>query len=137
MLSPHFFCQRCIVESRMGAVAYSPVSHPRSSNRTCGATASGFPTGFTPKYTAGSIFQRPVTLTEGCFASAPYAIAPSPYGKAFSGESKAFWCLQAHRQSPLFISFNSTPEANAFPACCPHYPGGSVTPLYCFSLPRI
>ena len=24
-----------------------PVSHPRSSNRTCGLPASGFPTGFT------------------------------------------------------------------------------------------
>lgn len=47
------------VVSRMGAVAYRPISHPRSSNRTCGATASGFPTGFTPKHTAGSIFQRP------------------------------------------------------------------------------
>jgi hypothetical protein len=27
----------------------SPVSHPRSSNRTCGLPASGFPTGFTSK----------------------------------------------------------------------------------------
>ena len=39
------------VESRMGAVAWAirqrPVSHPRSSNRTCRFPASGFPTGFT------------------------------------------------------------------------------------------
>src|SRR5450759_2256639 len=39
-----------LVESRMGAVAWAirhrPVSHPRSSNRTCGFPASGFPTGF-------------------------------------------------------------------------------------------
>jgi hypothetical protein len=38
------------VESRMGASADAerrPVSHPRSSNRTCGLPASGFPTGFT------------------------------------------------------------------------------------------
>src|ERR1035438_2180103 len=37
------------VESRMGAGADHggrPVSHPRSSNRTCGFPASGFPTGF-------------------------------------------------------------------------------------------
>src|SRR5438309_2006305 len=38
-----------LVESRKGAVASrkaSPVSLPRSSNRTCGFPASGFPTGF-------------------------------------------------------------------------------------------
>jgi len=38
------------VESRMGAGTGAsrrrPVSHPRSSNRTCGFAASGFPTGF-------------------------------------------------------------------------------------------
>src|SRR3954464_14185778 len=38
------------VESRTGAVAWAirhhPVSRPRSSNRTCGFPASGFPTGF-------------------------------------------------------------------------------------------
>jgi hypothetical protein len=40
-----------MVESRMGAVASAirqrPVSHPRSSNRTCPIKASGSPTGFT------------------------------------------------------------------------------------------
>src|SRR6266702_4716146 len=39
------------VEPRMGASTDAkrrrPVSHPRSSNRTCGFPASGFPTGFT------------------------------------------------------------------------------------------
>jgi len=35
------------VESRKGAVSLPrPVSPPRSSNRTCGFPASGFPTGF-------------------------------------------------------------------------------------------
>src|SRR5271167_4347193 len=35
------------VESRKGAVSFArPVSPPRSSNRTCGFPASGFPTGF-------------------------------------------------------------------------------------------
>ncbi len=35
------------VESRKGAVSFArPVSPPRSSNRTCGSPASGFPTGF-------------------------------------------------------------------------------------------
>src|SRR5215217_5043284 len=32
------------------------VSRPRSSNRTCGLPASGFPTGFSPRHTAGTEF---------------------------------------------------------------------------------
>src|SRR3954463_15533425 len=44
------------VESRTGAVAWAirhhPVSRPRSSNRTCGFPASGFPTGFIARHTA-------------------------------------------------------------------------------------
>jgi hypothetical protein len=44
-----------MVESRMGAVAWAmrqrSVSHPRSSNRTCGFPASGSPTGFTIRHT--------------------------------------------------------------------------------------
>src|SRR5258705_10074246 len=45
------------VESRMSAVAWAiwqrSVSHPRSSNRTCPIKASGSPTGFTERHTAG------------------------------------------------------------------------------------
>jgi hypothetical protein len=45
-----------LVESRMGAVAWAmrqrSVSHPRSSNRTCGFPASGSPTDFTVRHTA-------------------------------------------------------------------------------------
>ena len=44
------------VESRMGAVAWAmrqrSVSHPRSSNRTCGFPAYGSPTGFNVRHTA-------------------------------------------------------------------------------------
>src|SRR5512147_970177 len=42
------------VESRKGAVAAfgGSVSPPRSSNRTCGFPASGFPTGFIARHTA-------------------------------------------------------------------------------------
>src|SRR3979490_1003305 len=47
------------VESRMGAVAWAirqrSVSHPRSSNRTCPIKASGSPTGFTVRHTAGPL----------------------------------------------------------------------------------
>ena len=46
-----------MVESRMGAVAWAsghrPVSHPRSSNRTCRFPASGFPAGFTARHATG------------------------------------------------------------------------------------
>jgi hypothetical protein len=42
----------------MVAVACCPVSHPRSSNRTCGSPASGFPTGFTLRHTPCRIFPR-------------------------------------------------------------------------------
>jgi hypothetical protein len=45
-----------VVESRMGAVAWAmrqrSVSHPRSSNRTCGFPAYGSPTGFIVRHTA-------------------------------------------------------------------------------------
>ena len=47
-----------MVKSRMGAVAWAmrqrSVSHPRSSNRTCGFPASGSPTGFTVRHTKQS-----------------------------------------------------------------------------------
>ena len=49
------FLTAASVESRMGAVAWAmrqrSVSHPRSSNRTCGFPASGSPTGFTVRPT--------------------------------------------------------------------------------------
>jgi hypothetical protein len=60
------------VKSRVGAVAKGSVSHPRSSNRTCGTTASGFPTGFTSRHTTDA------KLNFGCLAIAPYAALPSP-----------------------------------------------------------
>src|SRR3954452_14544904 len=54
-----------MVESRTGAVAWAirhhPVSRPRSSNRTCGFPASGFPTGFIARHTA--VIQRHDTET--------------------------------------------------------------------------
>ena len=67
------------VESRMGAVAWAmwqrAVSHPRSSNRTCGFPASGSPTGFTARHTEG-ITNRKRHL-RGVFL-------PSPHDTAFS-----------------------------------------------------
>src|SRR5512132_1459870 len=47
-------CAPSLVQSRKGAVAAfgGSVSPPRSSNRTCGFPASGFPTGFIARHTA-------------------------------------------------------------------------------------
>ena len=46
----------------MGAVTWAirqrPVSHPRSSNRTCRFPASGFPTGFTARFTESKLTAR-------------------------------------------------------------------------------
>jgi hypothetical protein len=46
----------------MGAVTWAtrqrPVSHPRSSNRTCGFPASGFPTGFIVRPTTATVRAR-------------------------------------------------------------------------------
>ena len=59
-------CQTCRgteqeVESRRGAVSLArPVSPPRSSNRTCGFPASGFPTGFTT-YSRHGVFPPQVS----------------------------------------------------------------------------
>ena len=52
---PAALASAALVESRMGAVAWAmrqrSVSHPRSSNRTCGFPASGSPTGFVVRHT--------------------------------------------------------------------------------------
>ena len=57
---PHLLIKQFApVESRMGAVAWAfghrPVSHPRSSNRTCRFPASGFPAGFTARHATGPL----------------------------------------------------------------------------------
>ena len=44
---------------RLSPTCHDSVSHPRSSNRTCGATASGFPTGFSSWHTLDGRSYRP------------------------------------------------------------------------------
>ena len=49
---------------RLSPAYHDSVSHPRSSNRTCGSPASGFPTGFTLRHTSNDNFQlMPATTT--------------------------------------------------------------------------
>ncbi len=76
------------VESRTGAVSTlrSLRLPSRSSNRTCGFPASGFPTGFI----AGPAAPR------GAFA-----------GQYSFWKLRASWCCQAHRQSPLLDIFKA------------------------------
>jgi hypothetical protein len=68
-----------------------------------------------------------VTITDGCFASAPYAIAPSPYGKAFSRKSEAFWCLQAYANHLFSSPSKARRKQGPFPP--PALPGitGNMT----------
>ena len=97
-----------VVESRRGAVAeamrHRSVFSPRSSNRTCGFTASGSPTGFTSRHTVDCQFglvSRDDTVARNQL---------SPCGRAPSEASGYFQVLQAHRQSPILGSFESVPE---------------------------
>ena len=63
----------------------------RSSNRTCRFPASGFPTGFTARYTESKRTARGFGTVSN---------SPSPLDTAISGGACHRWCLQAHRQSP-------------------------------------
>src|SRR4051795_9381625 len=81
------------VDSRTGAVAWAmrqrSVSRPRSSNRTCGFPASGFPTGFTAQHTAARRV-RCVLPKQWAMADAPSSTdrrPSSPRGKASSEAS--------------------------------------------------
>jgi len=95
-----------VVESRMGASTGAerrPVSHPRSSNRTCRFPASGFPTGFT-------VDSRTTLHLDRCCAMAPGALVLRLAIQLDLKFSYLTRCCQTHRQSPLLPSFTSTPE---------------------------
>jgi hypothetical protein len=95
----------------MGAVAWAmrqrSVSHPRSSNRTCGFPASGSPTGFTVRHTE-EITNRKRHL-RGVFL-------PSPNDTAFSeGPGSVGVCRLSANHLHLAI-FESTPEVRVLPS---------------------
>jgi hypothetical protein len=97
-----------MVESRMGAVAWAmrqrPVSHPRSSNRTCRSPASGSPTGFTVRHTGS----RP---TARGFSTGSTLLRPSTQqsrtAPVFSG---VFRLIANHHDLAIF---ESAPEVRA------------------------
>ena len=95
---------------RLSPTCHDSVSHPRSSNRTCGSTASGFPTGFTIRHTAGSISRWMPRECIECH-------------RAFALRYSFLWKVRSYLvfsrpegQSPLLISFKSIPEARALPS---------------------
>src|ERR1700730_779980 len=83
------------VESRMGAVAWAmrqrSLSHPRSSNRTCGFPASGSPTGFIVRHTKQITDRKRHLRREFVLRLTIQLSLKDP------DDSR---CLQAHRQSP-------------------------------------
>jgi hypothetical protein len=97
-------------ESRMGAVAWAirqrSVSHPRSSNRTCGFPASGSPTGFIVRHTKqGTNRKRHLRGARSFLRLATQLSLKDP------DHSR---CLQAHRANHRHLAFfESTPEVRA------------------------
>jgi len=113
------------------AMRQHPVSRPRSSNRTCGFPASGFPTGFTARHTAARRV-RCVLRKQWAMADAPSNTdrrPSSPRGKASSEASGYAGVFQAHRQSPILGSVQSAPEARALSSAGVTRPPRSYGPL--------
>ena len=107
------------------------VSRPRSSNRTCGFPASGFPTGFTSRHTAARRV-RCVLPKQWAMADAPSNTdrrPSSPRGKASSEASGYAGVFQAHRQSPILGSVQSAPEVRALSSASITRPQRSYGPL--------
>src|SRR6266849_8827662 len=102
-----------------------PVSHPRSSNRTCRFPASGFPTGFTVNSRTGpqlhwaesdhSQLPKDHVVRETCGAARWHLVTP-PQEVPYAGRSRLVLrlavqldlkfpdltrCCETHRQSPL------------------------------------
>ncbi len=97
-----------IVKSRMGAVAWAiwhrPVSHPRSSNWTCGFPASSFPTGFTVRPTMSRLLHA---------AHAQLARTSSPRDTARSDRSGYLGVCRPKANHPSISVVTSAPEVRA------------------------
>src|SRR3954454_17891603 len=93
--------------------------------------ASGFPTGFSPRHTAGPRV-RCVLPKQWAMADAPSntdRLASLPRGKASSEETRCSWLFQAHRRSPILGSLQSAPEARALSSASMTRPPRSYGPL--------
>src|ERR1700737_2138399 len=108
------------VESRMGAVAWAmrqrSVSHPRSSNRTCGFPASGSPTGFVLRHTKQITDRKRHLRREFVLRLTIQLSLKDP------DDSR---CLQAHRQSPSPCLLRKHTRSQG-PSLHRHYPASTV-----------
>jgi hypothetical protein len=104
----------------MGAVAWAmrrrSVSHPRSSNRTCGFPASGSPTGFTARHTKQSTDRkRHVRGVLFLRLTTQLSLKNPDHSR----------CLQAHRQSPSHRLLRKHTRSQG-PFLRRHYPASTV-----------
>ena len=93
--------------------------------------ASGFPTGFSPRHTAGPRV-RCVLPKQWAMADAPSSTdrrPSSPQVKASSEVSGCSRVFQAHRQSPILGSVQSAPEVRALSSASIPRPPRSYGPL--------
>ena len=110
----------------LGPCGHHSVSSPRSSNRTCGFPASGFPTGFTSKHTAVGQDGPDVVGSHRTPRTRPYrgnawCLATTPCGQFRlrldvelpPRAPELLGCCQDHRQSPLLAIVKSVPEVRA------------------------
>src|SRR5262245_21997114 len=108
----------------MGAVAWAmrqrSVSHPRSSNRTCGFPASGSPTGFAVRHTE-KITDRKRHL-RGVFL-------PSPHDTAFSEGPGSFGLCRLIANHLHLAIFESTPEVRVLSSASITRPQRSYDPV--------
>jgi hypothetical protein len=144
-LVPRYLFSR-VEDGRSGSEGCS-VSHPRSSNRTCGFPASGSPTGFTMKHTdqpfaspyssLGS-FRSTTVFSGGAPITGPRFLHEHPKVRALS--STGITRLQRYYDPlrvpagplslPRALEFASTRSGvpplapTTFPACRAPYPGG-------------
>ena len=115
-----------VEEGRWTGTYWQPVvSLPRSSNRTCGFPASGFPTGFIARPTEERPHLGRLFLD--------LAIQLSLKHPDLGG------CLQAHRPSLILCFFPSTPEVRVLPSASitrlPRYADPLRLPIWPPSLP--
>ena len=95
---------------RLSPTYHDSVSHLRSSNRTCGFPASGFPTDFTLKLTTAGTYYWIPRVDTLCLLRLRLKV------ELLLKIPDVLWCLQALRQSPLLLSFRSISEARGLPS---------------------
>ena len=134
------------VESRRGAVAWALWASlrflSRSSNRTCGFPASGFPTGFTSKHTAVGQDGPDVVGSHRTPRTRPYrgnawCLATTPCGRFRlrldvelpPKAPELLGCCQDHRHSPLLAIIKSVPEVRALCSAGITQPHSSYGPV--------